>query len=61
MLPLALLLLLSLSLSHWFLEPLVRGLTPPLSSTGLGWLLLAGVVWGLAGAASNEPPNKPKS
>lgn len=50
-----------LSLSHWLFEPLVRGLTPPLSSTGLGWVAVALALWLLAGASPDEPPNKPKA
>lgn len=56
---LALLVLLVLSLSHWLFEPLLRGLTPALSSTGLGWVALAVALWLLAGAASDEPPANP--
>jgi hypothetical protein len=53
--------LLLLSLSHWLFEPLLRGLTPALSSVGLGWVLVALVVWLLAGAASDDPPRNPKA
>ncbi len=49
-----------LSLSHWLFEPLVRGLTPALSSIGLGWVLLSLVVWLLAGASADESPRNPK-
>lgn len=47
--------LLVLSLSHWLLEPLVRGLTPLLSATGFGWLALVGLLWLLAGASGDQP------
>jgi len=50
-----------LSLSHWLFEPLLRGLTPSLSSVGLGWVALALVLWLLAGASSDEPPDNPKA
>ncbi|MFN9547781.1 MAG: hypothetical protein ACK6AD_12055 [Cyanobacteriota bacterium] len=60
MMLLTMLLLLVLSLSHWLLEPLVRGLTPVLSSAGLAWVGLALALWLLSGTASDEPPTKPK-
>jgi hypothetical protein len=47
--------LLVLSLSHWLLEPLVRGLTPLLSAAWFGWLALVGVLWLLAGASGDQP------
>lgn len=50
-----------LSLSHWFIEPLVRGFTPALSAVGLGWVLVFAVVWLLAGASQDEPPRNPKA
>jgi hypothetical protein len=50
-----------LSLSHWMLEPLLRGLTPPLSSVGLGWVILVLLLWLLAGPSSDEPPDNPKA
>lgn len=49
-----------LSLSHWLIEPLVRGLIPSLSSVGLPWLLLALGLWFLAGATASEPPSDRK-
>jgi hypothetical protein len=52
---LVLFVLLVLSLSHWLLEPLVRGLTPLLSVAGLGWFALAGGLWLLAGASGARP------
>lgn len=56
---LALLVLLVLSLSHWLFEPLLRGLTPALSSAGLGWVVLVAGLWLLAGVSSDEPPANP--
>jgi hypothetical protein len=61
MLLLLLFTLLVLSLSHWLFVPLLRGLTPALSSVALGWVLLSLVVWLLAGASSDEPPRDPKA
>lgn len=52
---LALFSLLVLSLSHWLLEPLVRGLTPLLSAAGMGWLAAAVALWLLAGASADHP------
>jgi len=57
---LALVVLLVLSLSHWLLEPLLRGLTPALSSAWLGWLGLAVALWLLAGSRSDDPPANPR-
>ncbi len=48
-----------LTLSHWLFEPLLRGISPALASTGLGWVALALALWLLAGASSGEPPHKP--
>ncbi len=58
---LVLLTLLVVSISHWLFEPLLRLLTPPLSSVWLGWGGLALVLWMFAGAASDGPPSNPKS
>jgi hypothetical protein len=62
MLLLVLVVLLVLSVSHWLLEPLVRGLTPVLSVAGLGWLALASALWLLAGATGDPPsPSRDRS
>ncbi len=46
---LLLLLLLTLAVSHWLLEPLAALIRPLLSLSWLGWGLLAGVIWLFAG------------
>ncbi|MCT0206693.1 hypothetical protein [Synechococcus sp. CS-1332] len=50
MLPLLLLVLLEVSLSHWLLAPLVHLATPLFQLGWLGWLGLAALVWLFAGA-----------
>ena len=57
---LGVLVLLVLSLSHWLLEPFVRSLLPVFSLSWLGWLILALLLWLLAGGATREPPSDPK-
>jgi hypothetical protein len=42
--------LVSVVLSHWLVEPLVRLGTPLFSLDWLGWALLAGILWLFAGA-----------
>jgi hypothetical protein len=46
---LLLLLLVTLSLHHWLVEPLTALLRPLLSLSWLGWGLVAGLVWLFAG------------
>ncbi|MFZ0406978.1 MAG: hypothetical protein WAM11_02545 [Cyanobium sp.] len=46
---LLLLLLLTLALSHWLLEPLALLLRPLLTLSWLGWGLLVGLIWLFAG------------
>lgn len=50
MLAAVLLVLVSLALSHWLLQPLVALLTPVLDLSWLGWAALALLLWLLAGA-----------
>jgi len=50
MLPLLLVVLLEISLSHWVLAPLLHLATPLFQLGWLGWLVLAGIVWLFAGA-----------
>ncbi|MBD2548811.1 hypothetical protein H6G65_04310 [Microcystis elabens FACHB-917] len=50
MLPLLLVVLLGVSLSHWVLVPLVHLATPLFELGWLGWLLLALGLWLFAGA-----------
>ncbi|MFN7678129.1 MAG: hypothetical protein ACK5QW_05965 [Cyanobacteriota bacterium] len=56
---LGMLILLVLTVSHWLFEPLLRVSVPLLSSLWLGWILLAGALWCLAGSSSDEPPAGP--
>jgi hypothetical protein len=49
MLPALLVVLLSVALSHWLVEPLVRLATPLFNLDWLVWGLLAVVVWLFAG------------
>lgn len=46
---LALLLVITLAVAHWLLEPLLELLLAPLELTGLPWLLMLAGVWLLAG------------
>jgi hypothetical protein len=50
MLPLLLVVLLAVGLSHWWLVPLVHLLTPVFNLGWLGWLALAALLWLFAGA-----------
>jgi hypothetical protein len=52
-----LLVLLTLAVSHWFLEPLVRVATPILDLSWIGWSLLIACLWLFAGdgGSSGEP------
>lgn len=52
---LILLVLLTLALSHWLLEPLVLGLTPILDLSWIGWGLLLAGLWLFAG---NDGPHQ---
>jgi hypothetical protein len=49
MLAAVLLVLLTLALSHWLLEPLMALATPLLNLSWLGWALLAVLLWLFAG------------
>jgi hypothetical protein len=49
MLAAVLLVLLTLSLSHWLVEPFVALATPLLNLSWLGWALLAVLLWLFAG------------
>jgi hypothetical protein len=49
MLTLILLLIASLSLHHWLIEPLAQLLTPLLTLSWLGWAALAVGLWLFAG------------
>ncbi len=51
MLAALLLVLVSLALSHWLLQPLAALLTPVLDLSWLGWAALALLLWLLAGAS----------
>jgi hypothetical protein len=53
--------LLVLTLSHWLFEPLLHASVPLLSASWLGWILLAGALWCLAGSSSDEPPPGPRA
>jgi hypothetical protein len=61
MVPLGLLCLLVLSLSHWMFAPALWLLTPLLSLTWLGWLALALMLWLFSGSDSGEPPTDRRS
>lgn len=50
MLPLLLVVLLTVGLSHWVLVPLVHLATPLFQLDWLGWLALAVLLWLFAGA-----------
>ncbi|MBW4530937.1 hypothetical protein [Synechococcus sp. CCY 0621] len=50
MLPLLLVVLLTVGLSHWLLVPLVHLATPLFQLDWLGWLALAALLWLFAGA-----------
>ncbi len=50
MVAVVLLVLLSVALSHWLVEPLVRLTTPLFDLDWLGWLALAVIAWLFAGA-----------
>ena len=45
--------LLTLVLSCWLLEPLVGALTPVLNLSWLGWVLLAALLWIFAGSGGS--------
>jgi hypothetical protein len=49
MLPTVLVVFLSVALSHWLLEPLVRLATPLFALDWLGWLLVGVILWLFAG------------
>jgi len=49
MLPLLLVVLLAVGLTYWSLLPLVHLATPLFNLGWLAWLVLAGIVWLLAG------------
>jgi hypothetical protein len=49
MLAAVLLVLLTLALSHWLLEPFMALATPLLNLSWLGWALLAVLLWLFAG------------
>jgi hypothetical protein len=61
MLALLLLVLISLGLSHWLLEPLGSVLKPLLSLDWLPWGLLGLLIWLFAGGASDRDPGGPES
>lgn len=48
-----LLVLLTLAVSHWFLEPAIRLLTPLLDLSWIGWILLVAALWLFAGAGGS--------
>lgn len=59
MLPLAVVVLLVMSVGFWLFSPLLGFLTPLLSLSWLGWALLAVAVWLFAGTGTEEPPSRP--
>jgi hypothetical protein len=54
MLPVALVVLMILSLSHWGVEPLLVLLTPVLNLSWLGWAGLAILLWLFAGSPQDS-------
>lgn len=54
MLPVALVVLMILSLSHWGVEPLLALLTPVLNLSWLGWAGLAILLWLFAGSPQDS-------
>lgn len=55
MLPVTLLVLLTLVVSHWLLEPLVPAATSVLDLSWIGWGLLIVLIWCFAGGRGNGP------
>jgi hypothetical protein len=56
MLPLTLVILLTLVLSHWLLEPIVVLATPMFQLSWIGWALLIAALWCFAGERGHDPP-----
>lgn len=52
---LALLVLLTLTFSHWIVEPFAAAALPLFSCSWLGWLGLVLVLWLFAGAGPSRP------
>lgn len=48
-----LLVFLTLTVSHWLLEPLLRLLTPVLELAWMGWILLIASLWLFAGTGGS--------
>ncbi|WP_216905012.1 hypothetical protein [Synechococcus sp. CCY 9618] len=49
MLPVLLVVLLSVAMSHWLVEPLLRLTTPLFELDWLGWIVLAVILWLFSG------------
>jgi hypothetical protein len=55
MLPVTLVVLFTLVLSHWFLEPLVPFATSALNLSWIGWGVLVVLIWCFAGEGGKGP------